>query len=195
MDERRPGDEGPLRPDDLPQTAPPAAAAAAAATGLQQPQSGWVQPAPMVVQQGGSSGLAKLGAIILILFGLLTTLAGALIAVVATALRDALATDFVQLSDAFADAGVVIGIVVVVIGIVEVLTGIFAWRGSGWARVGGIIYGLLFGLLFLASVFAPRATTADVNTGNTVATTAVAAIAYLFVAVVFLLRYRTEPKV
>ena len=56
-----------------------------------------------------------------------------------------------------------LGVVILVIGIVEVLAGIFSWRGSGWARVVGIIYGLLLGLLFVAGLFGPRSSVSDVN--------------------------------
>jgi hypothetical protein len=175
------------------QAAPPAAVAA---TGWQQPQpqSQWVQPAPMVAQEGGTTGLAKVGSIILILFGLLTTLAGLLITVAVNTLRDAFETQFPQFGEAFANVAVTLGIVILVIGIVEVLTGIFSWRGSGWARVVGIIYGLLFGLLFLAGLLGPRVETPDVDTSNSLATGAIGAIGYLFVAVVFLFRYRKSSS-
>jgi hypothetical protein len=175
------------------QAAPPAAAAA---TGWQQPPSQWVQPPQVGMAAGGATGLAKVGSIILILFGLLFALAGVVLTIGASAIRDALESQYPEFADALANVAAVIGIVILVVAILEIVTGIFAWRGAGWARVVGIIYGLFFGLVLLAGLVGPRATQPIANDGsNTLLTTAVAAIAYLYVAVVFIFRFRKSPGI
>jgi hypothetical protein len=174
------------------QTAPPAAAAA---TGWQQPQSQWVQPAVYAPAQGGATGLAKVGSIVLILFGLLWTFFGVVIVAAVNTFIDLLRPQLDQISEnaaeTAANVAIGIGIVVLVIGVLHLMSGIFSWRAAGWARFVGIALGLVFGLLFLAGLLGPRATQPIAEgAANPFATTAVAAIGYLYVAIVFLFRYR-----
>jgi len=54
----------------------------------------------------------------------------------------------------------VIAVVVLVIGIVEIVGGVGVWRGSGWGRVVGLIYGVL-GLLLGLAITLDAATTTN----------------------------------
>ena len=83
-----------------------------------------------------------------------------------------------------------IGVVVLVIAVVEVLTGFLAWRGSGFARVLGILYGLVFGGLTLLAA-AGSSGRAEVAGSGAGMVSLVVGLAYLYTAVIFIIRWRS----
>ena len=155
---------------------------------------GWAA-APMPSSRGGITGLAKLGALVLVLGGLFWTLIGALLLLAGGLARTILeGVDVEGLGDVrFADiAGGLIfafGIVILVVAILELLTGIFAWRGSGVARILGILYGLGFGSITLMTALSPSARDAVSGSGATIVPLAIG-VAYLYTALVFIARWR-----
>jgi hypothetical protein len=86
-------------------------------------------------------------------------------------------------------------IVILVLAVLEVLVGIFAWRGSGFARFAGTLYALIFGIpLLLIALAGPSSRSVDGVTTNTTAGFAfvlVFAIGYLFTAFAFIFRWRS----
>ena len=160
------------------------------------PPSAWVT-APVQQSRGGVTGLAKLGALVLVLFGLFWSLIGAALLVaggLATSILEQMdleGMDQGQLGDILGGAIAGFGIVILLIAIVEVLVGIFAWRGSGFARMLGILYGLGFGGITLLAALGSSQSAEVSAAGGGVATLAIA-IAYLYVALVFIVRYRAR---
>jgi hypothetical protein len=157
-----------------------------------QAPTGWA--APPVATKGSVTGLAKLGAMFLFLMGLLFTLLGALLLVAGGMLRSVIEGANVegltsqQVADIFGGALVVVAVIVLVFAILEMLVGVFSWRGSGFARVLGILYSLFWGvILLLGSLGGSRV---DAATANGQIVTIVFAAAYLYTAIVFIVRYR-----
>jgi hypothetical protein len=158
-----------------------------------RPTTAWVMPAEGS-QRGAITGLAKLGALILILFGVLWTLIGlALIVLVGFAKSLGDQTGISGLGDLAGGVLAIFGIVILAVALVEIATGLFAWRGTGFARVVGILYGLVFGLGALLPVIGSSPTTANTDTGGGVAVLLVFAVGYLYTALVFIVRYRSRP--
>ena len=154
--------------------------------------AGWVAPAESAT--GHVTGLAKLGALVLLLMGLLWTLAGIGLIAAGGAIRDSIATsEFSNLADFASNALIAVGGGIAVFAVVEFLVGIFAWRGHGFARILGILYGLVFGIGALAIALGARS---DSTSGSTSASTGgigvlvAIAVLYLYVAVIFMVRYR-----
>jgi hypothetical protein len=151
------------------------------------------------VREGGVTGLAKLGALILIIFGILFALAGAVLLVVGREFETAtIDPGLEQYRDLFGRLAAGLGIVILAIAIVEIIVGIFAWRGSGFARFIGIIYGIIFGLLGLAGIAGSGTTQPGTTPGTTTSSivpAVIVAVAYLYVAVVFIFRFRRRPTV
>jgi hypothetical protein len=176
------------------QPPPPAAPPAQPAWGQPPagPVSGWVQPTAAAAR-GPVTGLAKLGALVLILFGLLWTALGALVVLGGAILKgvgDQAGGTVV--GDAFGGVLAGLGIVVLAIAIVEIIVGIAAWMGKEWARIVGIIYALIFGggclLSLLTAAGSSRSTGTDATGG--VLILLVFAVAYIYTLVVFALRWR-----
>ena len=156
---------------------------------------GWAPPATGA--RGGVTGLAKLGALVLFLFGLLFTLIGVLLLVAGAFITTLVADADIeglsqgQLGDLLGAGIAIAAVIILVIAILEMLVGVFAWRGSGFARVMGILYGLFFGgFTLLGSVGGTRS--ADVATANGQILTIVIGALYLFIAIVFIVRYRSR---
>ena len=178
-------------------------------TGPVSGQPSWTQPTAAgsttyVVAQPGVSGLAKLGALVLVLFGVFWGLVGGAILLVGRALED---FDIPELQQTvvvngetvtYAELAVGVfagvGIVILVLAILEVLVGIFAWRGSGFARFAGTLYALIFGIpMLLIGLSGPSSQTLDGSTVNTtggIVFVLVFAIGYLFTAFAFIFRWR-----
>lgn len=162
----------------------------------QAPAAGtaWVMPQDAAIQ-GAVTGLSKLGAVVLILFGALWTLIGLLFVLIGAGINS-LGDSFgdpnglVGLGDVVGGVLVGFGVVILAISLVEIATGVFAWRGNGPARVVGIAYGLLFGLGCLFSAVA--GTRSDEARGGAVFLL-VLAIGYLYTAAVFIVRWRQRP--
>jgi hypothetical protein len=181
-----------------PNAPPPEAPVAPPAPAAPPPPSGWGQPpappasawvAPVAArQQGPVTGLAKLGALVLVVFGLLWALIGVLFVVAVSAIRD-LADLGPGFRDLAAGLFVGIGIVILFIALVEILAGIFAWRGSGLGRFIGIVYGLVFGGGTLLPVLQGSQTDVAGAQGGALFLL-VFAVGYLYTLVVFLFRWR-----
>ena len=193
MTDQTPPSEPTTESGAVPEMAPPPAPSGwvqPAAPPPMPPASEWVMPA--AARQGGAvSGLSKIGALVLVLFGLFWTVIGALFVVSGNLIKDTinLSQDFGDLGNAVAGILFVFGIAILVIAIVEVLVGIFAWRGSGLARVLGILYGLLFGLGSLFVMSGARQAEAGAS-GSPAIVLIVFGVGYLYVLVAFLFRWR-----
>lgn len=139
----------------------------------------------------GTTGLAKIGSLFLTITGLLIGLLGALIVLLGSAFADQL--EPIGLGARAIGAVIAFfGVVLITIGIVQVLTGIFSWRGAGVARVLGVIFGLLLGLIFLGSATTTQVSTTTGETASGGPVAWVLAIGYLYTAVVFVFAYRQK---
>jgi hypothetical protein len=170
---------------------PPAGWGAPQPQGWAQPQQGWVQPGYAV--RGPTTNLARLGAVFLDVMGILFILFGLLVLLGGAALRDI--GDSAGFGQAVGGAVAVLGIVLAVIGALQLLSGLFAWRGSGGGRAGGIIFGLLFGLfglLGLISSLRVNSITGGADTGGGLVVSLVLTIGYLYTAAVFLFAFREQ---
>ena len=142
------------------------------------------------------TGLAKLGALFLMISGILIGLVGVLLIVAGGLIRDAIGDQSTQFGDVLVGLAVGFGVFIVVIMAIQILAGIFAWRGAGFARFLGALYGVLLGLLFLGALTATDTTrTVDgtTTTTNSIIPTAIFAIGYLYTAIVFIFRFRSPP--
>jgi hypothetical protein len=150
-------------------------------------------PAP-VAARGGVSGLAKLGALFLFLLGLFWTIIGLLAMVAGQVFRSLFegvtAEGFRQgqLADIAGGMIVAVGLVIVVVALLEMAIGVFAWRGSGFARLLGTLYGLFFGVITLLMATGASRSQTDAADGGVVLLAF--GLAYLYTAVVFIFRWR-----
>jgi hypothetical protein len=156
--------------------------------------TGWVQPAAMAAARGPVTGLAKLGALVLLINGVLWTLFWGAVTVLGAAAKGSLdqfgGTAF---GDAIGGAIVGVAIFFLVIAILELLVGIGSWMGKEWGRIGGIIYSLLFGvILLLGGLSALGARDTGTNTAGGALVILVFAIAYIYTLVVFAIRWRSR---
>jgi hypothetical protein len=178
-----------------PQDAP--VPAAPPATGWNQPPaapaSGWVQPTAAAAL-GPVTGLAKIGAVVLIVNGILWTLFWGAIVLLGAAAKGSLDSlgGGTALGDSIGGAIAAVGIFFVVIAVLELIVGVASWMGKGWARIGGIVYAILFGGVLLLSGLS--ALSAGNSTGTNTAGSALVilafAIAYIYTLVVFAVRWR-----
>ena len=178
----------PAPPGYQPQQVPP--------PGWGQPQQGWAPPGGMWVQMKQPvTGLAKIGALYLALLGLLIALLGAVFiiggVVGGAALQDSITSNGLDstLGNAVAGIAIVIGGFVLIIGVLHLLSGIFAWRGAGVARVLGVIFGLIFGGLGLVGALG---STANASTASAGVLTWAIVIGYLYTAVVFIFVWKQK---
>jgi hypothetical protein len=177
-----------------PQDAP--APAAPPATGWNQPPAapatGWVQPTAAAAQ-GPVTGLAKIGAVVLIVNGILWTLFWGAIVLLGAAAKGSLDSlgAGTALGDSIGGAIAAVGIFFVVIAVLELIVGVASWMGKGWARIGGIVYALLFGgVLLLSGVSALGANSSATNTAGSALVILAFAVAYIYTLVVFAVRWR-----
>jgi len=182
-----PGSQATVPPPILPPAQPSAWVTPAAPTG-------WVAPVP-AASQGGVSGLAKLGALFLFLIGLFWGLIGLLALVAGELFRQLFENARMegleegQLANFVGGAIIAIGVVILVVAVLEVLVGLFAWRGSGFARLLGVLYGLFFGVLSLLMATGASRSDSDAAGGGVVLLAF--GLAYLYTAVVFIFRWRS----
>jgi hypothetical protein len=126
----------------------------------QPPAQYWGQPGG--VETGhGTSVLAIIAGIALLLYGLLTMLGGAGLLLVGSFVNDLVnqANADVSLAKAIRDAIAVVAVVILIYGLVEVLAAIGIWAHKGWGRALGIIYGVLGTLVGLAAIGGARSVT------------------------------------
>jgi hypothetical protein len=155
------------------------------------PVSQWVQPSSASAR-GPVTGLAKLGAVVLILNGILWTLIwGAIVALGAAAKGSFDSFGGTAFGDSVGGAIAVVGIFFLVIAVLELLVGIGSWMGKEWGRIAGIIYSLLFGSVLLLSGLSALGAGRDTAnaTGGALIVLAFAA-GYIYTLVVFAIRWR-----
>lgn len=173
----QPPSQPPAQPPAWGQPAPPEARPA-----------GWVMPAERL---GPVTGLSKLGALVLFLFGLLWTAIGVVFIAIGGVAKNAFDNAGLHgLGDVAGGVVIGFGVVILVFAVVEVLTGIFAWRGSGVARVLGVLYGLFFGVGSLLVAVSGERSDVTTNAAGAVAVLLVFAICYLYTVAVFIFRWR-----
>ncbi|HTC86022.1 MAG TPA: hypothetical protein VK656_04930 [Candidatus Acidoferrum sp.] len=134
---------------------PPTAPGWAAPTQPSAPV-GWAPPPVAPIGRQSTTGFAKTAAILLIAFGMLLGLFG-LVFIAAGAAAGTIDQSFlVGVSAAtLRDFVAGVGIVVLVFAVIQILGGIGSWRGSGWGRVIGLVYGVLGTLLGLSALGSP----------------------------------------
>jgi hypothetical protein len=145
-------------PPGEPSSPPPAPPPAGAPPGAPPPgyQAGWVQPVaaapsvrPTLVTAAGVTMIA-VGAII-VLFGLLFLLAGAIIGGAASQI-DTQMPGFGAMSGAVTGVVIVLAIILLAVGILDILAGAKVFSGRPWARMTGIVLAVILGLLGLGSL-------------------------------------------
>jgi hypothetical protein len=155
------------------------------------PVSQWVQPSAAAAR-GPVTGLAKLGALVLILNGILWTLVwGAIVALGAAAKGSLDSFGGTSFGDAVGGALAAVGVFFLVVAVLELLVGVGSWMGKDWGRIGGIVYSLVFGgVLLLSGLSALGASSDTANaTGGALIVLAFAA-AYIYTLIVFAIRWR-----
>jgi hypothetical protein len=187
----------------MPQQVPPGwgppQASAPQGPGWGQPTTGWVNPNTMYAMQGPVTPWAKIGAVFLDVMGILLILFGLLAIVGGTVIRDITnsSSDSSGLGDFFGGAVAVIGIIIAFIGVLQLLSGLFAWRGSGGGRAGGIIFGLLFGILGLLGLAGSLSASSQLGSsssggGSGLVVSLIVTVGYLYTAAVFLVAFREK---
>ena len=158
------------------------------------PASQWVQPPTVAAARGSVTGLAKIGAVILILFGLLWTLFWGAVVVLGAALKGTFDQFGTGVGDTLGGAVAIIGVFFLIIAVLELVVGIASWMGKEWARIGGIIYGLVFGGICLVGALgtASGGSSSGTNTTSGLIVLGVLAIAYFYTLVVFAVRWRSR---
>jgi hypothetical protein len=127
---------------------------------------------------------------VLIVFGALWAVIGALLLVASGVIRDMVGSvSGLGVGDLAAGLFVGIGIAILFVALVEILAGLFAWRGSGLARFAGIVYGLVFGVGSLLVATGGGGTDAAASQGGALFIGLFAA-GYLYTLVVFIFRWR-----
>jgi hypothetical protein len=138
------------------------------------------------------TGLAKLGALVLILNGILWTLVwGAIVGLGAAAKGSLDSFGGTSFGDAVGGALAAVGVFFLVVAVLELLVGVGSWMGKDWGRIGGIVYSLVFGgVLLLSGLSALGASSDTANaTGGALIVLAFAA-AYIYTLIVFAIRWR-----
>ena len=155
------------------------------------PTTGWVAPPPLP-PTSPASALTKIAAALLLFMGGITTLVGVFFVLGAAILTRAANQQGVPgLGTVVGGTLAVIAVVVLVIGIVEMLGGVGVWRGSGWGRVVGLIYGVLGLLLGLAVTLDAASATSGTRDGGFGGIVFLAV--YGFVTLVLAMGWRASP--
>lgn len=180
-------------------TAPMAAAAAS------QPVVAWqaAPPQPVAVK-GKRTVLAAIAGILLLLGGLGGILLGLLIAVVGGTFVSGLGqfTDFGDIPELNgADPAAVLGGVVTFVGIIiaaysvaYLLAGIGVLRNSSWARVLGIVVGILSGLIWLSGVTNANQIRDTASAGGSIVFAIIMLAIHVYIVAALLFFWRTKPS-
>jgi hypothetical protein len=114
----------------------------------------------------GTSILAIIAGIPLLIYGLLVTMGGAALIVIKSFVDDVIRQASVDpsVAQSVRDAFVVVAAIVLIIGILHVLAAIGIWAHKGWGRALGIMWGVLGTLIGLASLGARSTTTINGTT-------------------------------
>jgi hypothetical protein len=166
------------------------------------PPVGWQAPPVVVATKGERSTLALAAGILLILGGIGGILLGLLVAIVGGSVVSSL--DFSRFNNVpdfnGADPGAVAGGVVAFLGAVVVaysvaylLAGVGVVRNSNWARVLGIILGIISGLFWLSGLTSANSAQSTGGSGASVVflILAIGIHVYIVVALLFFWRNRS----
>jgi hypothetical protein len=156
------------------------------------PPVAWA-PAPSpatTVESGQVTGLARVAGIILIVLGALTTLGGVILLASGAFLGAASSqTDVPFFAGAVGGLVFFFGVIVAGLGVIQILAGIGARRGSGAARITGIVVGVLFAYFGLVGLVGAG----DGNSGDSSPLVALAILLlYGFVALVLAFRWKSR---
>jgi hypothetical protein len=137
-----------------------------------------------------TSILAIIAGVILLLWGLLWTLGG--VALIAVSNATGLITDNLgqNLADSIHNVIVVVGAVVLIVGLLQLLSALGVWLHKSWARIIGILFGILgtlFGLAAVAGATQNRSGLSTSTTGNSMAGALAVLISYALVLVILII--------
>jgi len=166
--------------------------------GYPQQQPGWGQQptywnAGATTEYGyNTSILAIIAGVVLLLWGLLWTFGG--IALIAVSNVTGLITDNLgqNLADSIHNIIVVVGAVVLIIGLLQLLSALGVWLHKSWARILGILFGIL-GTLFGLAAVAGAAQNRNLSgissnaSGNSMAGALVVLVSYALILVVLII--------
>jgi len=171
--------------------------------GYQQPgypqQPGWGQQQQTYWNTGASveygyntSILAIIAGVFLLLWGLLWTLGG--VALIALSNVTGLITDNLgqNLADSIHNVVVVVGAVILIVGLLQLLSALGVWLHKGWARILGILFGIL-GTLFGLAAVAGAAQNRNISgisssaSGNSMVGSLIVLVSYAFILVILII--------
>ena len=153
-----PGPGQPAVPPTVPGWAAPTPPPASTAPGWAAPTPppapvNWAPPPAAPTGRLSTTGLAKAAGILLIAFGTLLGLFGLVFIAAAGASRDLSESVFGTTSaGTIGDFVAGVGIVIVVFAVIQIMGGIGSWRGNGWGRVIGLVYGVIGTLLGIGTL-------------------------------------------
>lgn len=152
------------------------------------PAQYWGQPGGVGEYRHGSSVLAIIAGIPLLLYGLLITLGGAGLLVVRSLVDNLVdqAGAEADVAKAIRDAIVVVAVIILICGILQILAAIGIWAHKGWGRALGILWGIL-GTLFGLAAFGGARTTVTLNGNTTSGEGGIAVALFILVPYAFVL--------
>jgi hypothetical protein len=198
------GGEAPASPEpvsDAPTTVAPAPPPPVAPPIAPPPAVAWQAP-PVVVVKGQRTVLAAIAGILLLLGGIGGIILGLLVAVVGGTVISSF--NFSQFGDVpelnGADPSAVVGGVVAFFGLLIVaysiaylLAGIGVLRNSGWARVLGIVVGIISGLIWLSGVTNANQIPDSSGAAGGGLFSIVALVIHVYIVVALLFFWRSRP--
>jgi hypothetical protein len=195
----------PVAPAVVAPAGPAVVAPAGPAEAAPAPPVGWQPPPVAVATKGERSTLAMAAGILLILGGIGGILLGLLVAIVGGTFISSL--DFSRFSNVpnfnGANPGAVagglvafVGAVIVAYSIAYLLAGIGVVRNANWARVLGIIVGIISGLVWLSGLAnANNAQNVAAASGGAFAFSLLALGVHVYIVVALLFFWRRKPSV
>lgn len=178
----------PPMPPPTPMAAPPPVAP--------PPAVAWQAPPPAVAMKGQRTPLAMVAGILLLLLAIGGGLLGLLIIVVGGTIISSLGSDLTNIPGYNGDPAALvtgvfafIGILIIAYSVAYLLAGIGVLRNSNWARVLGIIVGIISGLIWLGGVTGGG--NSGAAGGGLFSIVLFAIHAYIVVALLFF--WRTKP--
>lgn len=185
-------------------TAPAPAAPEPPAPAAPVPPVGWQAPPVTVATKGERTTLAMAAGILLILGGIAGILLGLLVAIVGGSVVSSIdfsrfnnVPDFNGASPGAVAGGVVafLGAVVVAYSIAYLLAGIGVVRNANWARVLGIILGIISGLFWLSGFTSANSAQGAAGSGASVLFLILAVGIHVYIVVALLFFWRNRSSV
>jgi hypothetical protein len=133
--------------------------------------------------------LAKIGAVFMVIIGVLLSIVGAIVVIGGAAFSGN--SEIPGFGRALAGAVAVFGVIILIIGVLHALAGIGSWRGAGVARVLAIILGILFGLIALAGAAGGTNSDGVSTSGGPISW--LVAIGYIYTAIVLIFAWKQKP--